>query len=95
MVELVDLYFGTATTLLEAMQTAIQQADGQALYKAAHTLKPSSAHLGALHFSALCKELEAMGSAGQLEAAAVKFTELEAEFSRVQVALEAEKRGNN
>jgi PAS domain S-box-containing protein len=93
--ELVDLYIETATSLLEAMRTAIQQEDARALYQAAHTLKPGSAHLGALHLSNLCKELEAIGNAGQLEGAAAKLTELEAEFDRVQAALEAEKKKNN
>jgi HPt (histidine-containing phosphotransfer) domain-containing protein len=95
MEELIDLYGVTATSLLDEIRTAIRKADGPALYRAAHTLKPSSAHLGATYLVALCKELEIIGKAGQLEGAAAKLAELEAEFSRVQAALEVKKQENN
>lgn len=93
--ELIDLYLETAISLLAEMRAAISAVDGHALYRAAHTLKPSSAHLGAMRLAALCEILESIGQSGQLTEAAAKMVELEAEFDRVKIALEAEKRKND
>jgi HPt (histidine-containing phosphotransfer) domain-containing protein len=93
--ELIDLYLETAISLLAEMRAAISAVDGHALYRAAHTLKPSSAHLGAMRLAALCEMLESIGQSGQLTEAAAKMVELEAEFDRVKIALEAEKRKND
>lgn len=90
-VELIDLYLETATPLLEEIRSAIREQDGPALYRAAHTLKPSSAHLGAVYLAALCEELETLGKTGQLEKAAATQRQLEIEFNRVKPALEIEK----
>jgi PAS domain S-box-containing protein len=85
--ELIDLYFETAPPLLEKIGAAIQQGESRALYLAAHTLRPGSAYLGAMQLAALCAELETIGETGQLEGAPAKLAELEAEFSRVKIAL--------
>jgi HPt (histidine-containing phosphotransfer) domain-containing protein len=89
--ELIDLYFETTPPLLADMHAALQRGDAEALFRAAHTLKPGSAYLGAVHIAGLCAELETFGNVGQLEAAAVKLAELEAEFSRIKIALAMEK----
>jgi CheY-like chemotaxis protein/HPt (histidine-containing phosphotransfer) domain-containing protein len=94
MVELIDLYFETAPPLLKEMRTAINQEDGPTLYRAAHTLKPGSASLGAVCLARLCEELETIGKIGHLEGAGPKLAELEAKFAQVKIALEAEKRGS-
>jgi PAS domain S-box-containing protein len=91
--ELIDLYLQTAGSLLEEMRLAVQGQDENSLYKAAHTLKPGSHHLGAVSLAELCGELETIGRSGQLDEAAAKFAELEVEFGRVKIALEAEKSG--
>jgi CheY-like chemotaxis protein/HPt (histidine-containing phosphotransfer) domain-containing protein len=92
--ELIDVYFETAPPLLKEMRMAIKQEDGHALYRAAHTLKPGSAHMGAVRLARMCAELERMGKANQLKGAVIKLAEFEAEFAHVRVALEAEKRGS-
>jgi len=91
MVELIDLYFESAVPLLAQMQTAVQHRDALALYRAAHTLKPGSAYLGAMRFVRLCEELESMGRSSQLEGTTARLVELEAEFERVKLALEMER----
>jgi len=93
--ELIDLYFETAKPLREEMRTAVRKEDGLGLRRAAHTLRPGSAHLGAIRLAALSEELETMGETSQFDQAAVKLAEFEAEFSRVKIALEAEKKGSN
>jgi CheY-like chemotaxis protein len=89
--ELIDLFFVTAEPLVEEIRSAVQNEASDKLFRAAHTLRPGSAHLGAARLAALCAELEAIGKSGQLAGAATKLADFEAEFSRVKVALEAEK----
>jgi PAS domain S-box-containing protein len=87
--ELIDIYFDGALKLLADMRQAVAQGDASLLTRAAHTLKPSSASLGAIPLATLCEELEAMGRAGALESAAEKLAQVEAEYRRVKTALEA------
>ncbi|MEL6402632.1 MAG: response regulator [Cyanobacteria bacterium J06626_4] len=61
---LLDSFLETAPGLLNSIQTAIAEDDPQQLDFAAHTLKSSSATLGAIRLSELCKQLEIWGKAG-------------------------------
>jgi PAS domain S-box-containing protein len=87
--ELIGLYFDSAPNLLADLRQAIAQEDGGLLFRAAHTLKPTSATLGAIALATLCEELEHMGRVGALEGAVEKLAQVEAEYQRVKVALEA------
>jgi HPt (histidine-containing phosphotransfer) domain-containing protein len=58
--------------------------------QAAHSLKSSSAQVGALALSAHCKELEALGRANTLTNAPTILACLEEEYPVVQAALSAE-----
>ena len=70
-----------------AIQQAITTNDGKTLARITHTLKSSSAMLGAISFSALCKELETMGEKNQLAQAAQKIPRFMAEAKEVKEAL--------
>jgi HPt (histidine-containing phosphotransfer) domain-containing protein len=94
-VELIDLFFETTAPLLEQIRAAVSGKDGASLYRTAHTLKGSGAHLGATQLAALCKELEKMGHDCQFEGTAAKLAELESELRRVELALELEKKNNS
>ena len=61
---LLDSFLADAPGLLNSIQTAIAEDDPQQLDFAAHTLKSSSATLGAIRLSELCKQLEIWGKAG-------------------------------
>jgi HPt (histidine-containing phosphotransfer) domain-containing protein len=87
--KVIELYLSGAPELIQQMSTAAEQNDAPALQMAAHSLKSSSAHVGALLLSALCKELETMGRANGAEGAAQKVLAVETEFKRVQRALAA------
>jgi len=54
----IDSYLEDAPKLLQAISAAVAQGDTTALYQAAHTLKPTSATLGAITLSQICKDLE-------------------------------------
>ena len=86
--EMIDCYLEESAKLLQAMQHAATVGDGAALLKAAHMLKSSSASLGALTLSKMCKELEAIGRAGTTLDAPDKMLQLEAEYYKVKAALQ-------
>ncbi len=87
---IVDMYFGNAAELLMNLRAAIEASDAEAVRMAAHTLKSSSANVGAVALSAQCKLLEKIARKGNLEDAESIVTELEKEFKSVRKALEAE-----
>jgi HPt (histidine-containing phosphotransfer) domain-containing protein len=72
---------------LAELREAMDQGDSEKLERAAHTLKSSSANLGAMVLSGMCKELETMGRAGTVEGAAEKVTQVEAEYEKVKADL--------
>lgn len=53
------IYVGETPTLLDAARTSLSTGDRDGLMRAAHTLKASSANLGAVHVAELAAELEA------------------------------------
>ena len=62
-------------------------ASDERLAKAAHSLKGSSASMGAQRAARVCLELEKLGKAGDLTSAADLFAQLEPECERVREAL--------
>ncbi len=57
---------------------------------AAHSLKSSSAYIGAMRLSAMAKDLEMMGRSGALERARDVADRLQDEFDLAEKALQAE-----
>ena len=91
--EVIQLYLTDAPRLKEAMEAAGLRGDGDGLRKAAHTLKSSSANIGALGLADLCRELERIGRQGKLENIEQVLSELEKEYHRVLTALQKEATG--
>jgi CheY-like chemotaxis protein len=87
---IIQSYLESAPRLIETLQTAAARADSGALRYAAHTLKSSSASLGALALAELCGDLETTSNAGNLAYAAEILPTLEAEYRAVREALSAE-----
>jgi CheY-like chemotaxis protein len=88
--QLIDIYLEEAPDLLQAISAAITQTDASAMQRAAHTLKSSSASLGAITLSKLCQELEDMGQASTMTDALSLESQLKVEYERVKVALQLE-----
>ena len=82
------LYLETSSGLMKSVSEAVNGGDADALHRAAHTLKSSSAYIGALAFSGICKELEMMGHDKRLEGAKNRLAALEQEYGRVRESLE-------
>jgi two-component system, sensor histidine kinase and response regulator len=87
--EMIDAYFEDTPQLLEAMRRALATASPVELRRAAHSLKSNSTNFGALALAGLCKDLEERGSSGALDGAAALVAQVEAEYERVKLALDA------
>jgi CheY-like chemotaxis protein len=85
--QVIDSYLKDAPQLLQAISASVAQEDAIALRHAAHTLKSTSATLGATTLSQFCKQLEVMGHAGTTADAPALVSLVEAEYARVQAAL--------
>lgn len=89
--ELIDLFLRDTPPRLVALKDAIKEGDAQALSQTAHTLKGSSASLGATRLAALNAELEKKASHGSLEEASRLLAQLDNEFERVRHVLESKR----
>ena len=65
--ELIETYLADTPAQLEAMTAAVEGDDAAALVRPAHTLKSSSATVGASRLSSVARELEMAGRTGTLE----------------------------
>jgi PAS domain S-box-containing protein len=84
---LVDAYLGGSRTLLAELAVAVAADDVKALYRPAHTLKSSSANLGAMRLSRLSAALELEAKSGLVKDASARVAEIENEFRRVDAEL--------
>ncbi len=92
--EVGGLFLKHAPDKLSAIEKAVADRDAKGLQTAAHSLKSSSAYVGAMKLSAMSKDLEMMGRTGSLEGSLEKSKSLKAEFLRVKTALESEIKRN-
>jgi HPt (histidine-containing phosphotransfer) domain-containing protein len=88
--EVGGLFVKHAPEKISAIVQAVERGDAKGLQIAAHSLKSSSAYVGAMHLSAMSKELEQMGRYGAMESVKDKAEKLKEEYMRVMAALEAE-----
>ena len=75
---------------IKAILQAVEDGDAKGLQMAAHSLKSSSAYVGAMRLSEMSKELEMMGRAKVMDGAKGKAERLKAEYMRVRTALDRE-----
>ena len=88
--EIISQYLEDSPQKLQESQQAINNNDAQALRQAAHSLRSSSANLGAITIAALCKQLENLARSGTTQGASVIMEQLVTEYPQVKLALEQE-----
>jgi HPt (histidine-containing phosphotransfer) domain-containing protein len=88
-VELVDLYLHDTPKRLIELRRALDAGDTPTLTREAHTLKSSSANVGAMKMSEIARELEIAGRTGEMGRMAEQVTRTEKEFELVRSALKA------
>src|SRR6187455_864121 len=94
--ELIDTYLADTPAQLDAMTSAIEADDAAALVRPSHTLKSSSATVGAMRLTAVARELEMAGRAGTLEPAVLgRLEAARAEWRAVEEAIAAWLKGGS
>jgi signal transduction histidine kinase/CheY-like chemotaxis protein/HPt (histidine-containing phosphotransfer) domain-containing protein len=87
----IDSYLVTAPDQLDALHRAVAEKDAKALQTQAHSLKSSSANVGARELAELAREVESLGRSGQTTDASGLVERMAGEFLRVREALVAER----
>jgi HPt (histidine-containing phosphotransfer) domain-containing protein len=87
--ELVEAYVSEATGYLEAMSAAAGVADSAAIVRPAHTLKSSSATLGAMRLAAISRGIEEAGRLGRVDSLAADVEQAHATWTLTLAALTA------
>ncbi|MEP6729542.1 MAG: Hpt domain-containing protein [bacterium] len=86
--EMIALFLEGAPERMAAARAAVESNDVKAAEMALHSLKSSSAQLGALRMQRLCEKGELIARAGTLDNVAELVAALDEEFPRVQSWLE-------
>ena len=87
LVELIPMFLEDIEPLLTQLDEAVTSQNADALKRAAHTIKGSSASLGITTLSDLAKEVEFWGRDGKLIQASAKVQELKFHYAQVKAAL--------
>jgi len=88
LVELIGAFLEDASSRVARLRQAVAAGDAETLTLEAHTLKSSSASLGAQSLSVLAKRLEEMGRDGAVSALADDVSRFEEQFTMVKAILE-------
>ena len=95
--EMIDSYLEDTAQRIEILTEAIAKADPKLIEHTAHSIKSSSANLGAMNLAQLCEELEKLGrsttaatiQAPDLDSTKSLLSQAQAEFKQVQQDLPA------
>jgi len=88
--QVVQLYLESVPQLIAELRRAGAAGDASAVRNAAHSLKSSSANLGAARLAEMCKAIEQAARAGRLGGDLPSADEIEGEFQALRPALERE-----
>jgi signal transduction histidine kinase/DNA-binding response OmpR family regulator/HPt (histidine-containing phosphotransfer) domain-containing protein len=87
---IINLYLSDAPRLVEGILCAAEKGETESILRAAHTLKSSSANVGATGLSELCRKVEGMARAGEpIAAGDPLLSKFEGEHQSVREALAA------
>jgi HPt (histidine-containing phosphotransfer) domain-containing protein len=84
---IIELYLGDAPARVAELWRAHSAADSRALGEAAHSLKGSSANLGASSLAELCHNLEQESGDAVAAVGEAKLRAVEAEYGKVEAAM--------
>ena len=88
--EVISSYLEDAPLRLQALTQAVMLADAATVQRSAHALRSLSVTIGATPVAQLCVALEAIGRAGTTAGTQVLVKQLQAEYERLEVALQLE-----
>lgn len=85
--QLVHTYLSNSASLLDSLDDALARADAQVLVRAAHSLKSTTATIGAEPLAALAAELEHDFRAGRFDGAETRIGRFRVDHAQVTQAL--------
>ena len=88
--KVLTIYLESSERLVQDIRMSADSGNAMALMETSHNLKSSTANIGVVKLSELCKELETRGRANSLEDTSSLVDALEAEYARVKVAVRRE-----
>jgi two-component system, sensor histidine kinase and response regulator len=91
--QIMQVYLDTSGDLVHQVEQAIAAGDADGLRRSAHSLKSSSANVGAEKLSGLFRELEALGREGRLADAASLLDEMRQAYTEAAEAIHALRAG--
>ena len=86
----INLYLEESPKLMQRLKQAAVASDAPEIARSAHSLKSTSANVGARVLSRYCADIEASARRADTEEACKIFAKIETEHGRVQSALSAE-----
>jgi len=86
----INFYLVESPKLIQKLKQAAAANDAPEIVRSAHSLKSSSANLGASVLSRYCEDIEASARRADAEEACKLFAKIETEYGCVQTALTAE-----
>jgi len=86
--DLVTIYLNSAENLLEEIQIAFANQDARQFSLSAHSLKSTSASIGAVRLSQICKYLEQVGKTGKISVSSDMVHLLTNEYEQVIQAIQ-------
>lgn len=86
--QVVKLYFESCPELIKKMHQAFEDKDKESLFKAAHSLKSSSANLGAMCLADVAKQIESLSRDGQLDKTHALLVVIDGYYKATQFALD-------
>ncbi len=89
---ILEVFLDSASELMETLRAALHAEDHQRVNQAAHTLKSSSANVGAIGLSLACKDVETLARNGDKISSTDHAIRIEREYGRVVAALSRELR---
>lgn len=87
--DLVRLYTDESSRIMTQLRHDFESGNESDFKRAAHSLKSSSANMGAVGFAALAEKIEIATRQGRMSQLAAEVAQLESEYPEVERALEA------
>jgi len=87
---IIGIYLNDSPGLLDRLDETFRAADTDAVAKAAHALKSTSAGLGATALASMCKQVEELARANSIDGAGMLISRIRPEYEKVKEALERE-----
>jgi CheY-like chemotaxis protein len=95
LVKVIHIYLQSSSGVLATLRQGVVAGEAETIRLAAHSLKSSSANLGAIRLADVCRQLESCGRNGELGKSAALLSSLEAEYRLACAALGREAADQN